>query len=604
MIAFAANHLWQSTLAVLVVALLVPCFGRSRAQVRYGLWLAASLKFVVPFAILIAIGSRAAWRTAPPAEPRTMLVIDFLSEPFGSPATAGTERQPKVAPFVAVARALAIAVPVVWLAGGGLILLAWSRRWREVARAVRSGTVAREGVEAEALQRVAARLGSRRSVSLVLSDTRLEPGVFGIVRPVLLWPRSIGERLDARQIEAIIAHEIAHVQRHDNLAAAVHMCVQALFWFHPFVWWLGAKLVDERERACDEDVVRMGCDPQAYAEGIVRTCELYVESPLVCVAGVTGSDLNRRIERIMKNEPTADLSSARKLLLATAAVAAISLPVAIGVVTGPRLRAQTAANDATLPVYVDVVVKRHVADALGSSAPPRFDGEGFRLTNLTLRSFIANAYDIPLGQISGAPDWIGAERYDIEARVSARPAPNQRAAMMRKLLEDTFKLSAHVEIQQLPVYALVKVRSDGTLGPNIRPSACTSKDSPPPASRTFDPARMPVMPCGASGARPTGVMQARWQTMAEFAKHTLPGLVGRQVVDRTGLTGSFDLDVEFTPEPMGPLPPVAPGGYGRPAPFVGTAFFTALQEQLGLTLASEAGSVDMLVIDRIERPAP
>jgi bla regulator protein blaR1 len=506
MIAFAANHLWQSTLAVLVVALLVPCFGRSRAQVRYGLWLAASLKFVVPFAILIAIGSRAAWRTAPPAEPRTMLVIDFLSEPFGSPATAGTERQPKVAPFVAVARALAIAVPVVWLAGGGLILLAWSRRWREVARAVRSGTVAREGVEAEALQRVAARLGSRRSVSLVLSDTRLEPGVFGIVRPVLLWPRSIGERLDARQIEAIIAHEIAHVQRHDNLAAAVHMCVQALFWFHPFVWWLGAKLVDERERACDEDVVRMGCDPQAYAEGIVRTCELYVESPLVCVAGVTGSDLNRRIERIMKNEPTADLSSARKLLLATAAVAAIAIPVAIGVVIGPRLRAQTAANDATLPVYVDVVVKRHVADALGSSAPPRFDGEGFRLTNLTLRSFIANAYDIPLGQISGAPDWIGAERYDIEARVSARPAPNQRAAMMRKLLEDTFKLSAHVEIQQLPVYALVKVRSDGTLGPNIRPSACTSKDSPPPASRTFDPARMPVMPCGASGARPTGVM--------------------------------------------------------------------------------------------------
>jgi bla regulator protein blaR1 len=324
----------------------------------------------------------------------------------------------------------------------------------------------------------------------------------------------------------------------------------------------------------------------------------------VCVAGVTGSDLDRRIERIMKNEPAAYLSNARKLLLATAAVAAIAIPVAVGAVTQPRLRAQTAADDADVPSYVDVRVKRHTAGDR-PIAPMRTDPDGRMIfTDVAVRMLISNAYDIPVAQISGAPGWIGMEGYDIEARPSRRPAQSQRAGMMRKLLEDTFKLSAHVESHELPVYALVKSRSNGTLGPNLRPSACTSKDSPPPpSSRTFDPARMPVMPCGASGARPTGVMQARWQTMAEFSKHMLASLVGRKVVDRTDLTAHFDLDVDFTPEPMGP-PATIPGpAYGRTAPFIGPAFFTAVEEQLGLTLVSETSAVDMLVIDRIERPA-
>ena len=118
-------------------------------------------------------------------------------------------------------------------------------------------------------------------------------GVFGILSPVLLWPRRIAERLGDEQVEAILAHELSHVRRRDNLAAALHMIVQALFWFHPLVWWLGARLVDERERACDEEVIRLGSEPQVYAESILKTCEFYVESRLACVAGVTGSDLKQ-----------------------------------------------------------------------------------------------------------------------------------------------------------------------------------------------------------------------------------------------------------------------------------------------------------------------
>ena len=123
-----------------------------------------------------------------------------------------------------------------------------------------------------------------------------------------MWPRRIAERLGDEQVEAILAHELSHVRRRDNLAAALHMIVQALFWFHPLVWWVGARLVDERERACDEEVIRLGSEPQVYAESILKTCELYVESRLVCVAGVTGSDLKQRIEAIMSDDARRALS--------------------------------------------------------------------------------------------------------------------------------------------------------------------------------------------------------------------------------------------------------------------------------------------------------
>jgi uncharacterized protein (TIGR03435 family) len=604
MIAFVAAHLWQSTLVVVCVALLAPVFRRNRARVRYALWLAASLKFLVPFAILIALGGRVAWRALPASEPRMTMVVDFFNGPFAAPQTERDASRPATpTPLEAMTRGLMLAAPFLWLAGSSALLIGWWWRWRAVARAVRQGVVAQDGVEVEALRRVEARLHARRAVPLVLSDTSIEPGVFGIARPVLLWPRSIRTRLDAAQIEAVMAHELAHVRRRDNAVAALHMAVQALFWFHPFVWWLAARLVDERERACDEDVVRAGCSPQVYAESIVKTCELYVESPLACVAGVTGSNLSERIERIMKNERLADLSTGRRLLLAASAAAAIALPLAVGVLATPRLRAQTAANDAAVPSYVDVVVKRHAADEL--PAPGKSDADGVKLSNLPLRVYIANAYDIPPGQITGAPDWVGTERYDIEARSPNKPAFSQRAAMMRKLLGAEFKLAAHVERQQLPVYLLQTSRADGTLGPNIRPSACAGKDSPPPPSaRPFDPDRhMAVMPCGAAGARPNGLMQARWQSMADFGTHMLAGLTGRHVEDRTGLDGKFDFDVEFIPQPTGPLKPIAPGGYGRQAPFVGPAFFAALEEQLGLKLVSDTGPVDILVVDHVERPS-
>ena len=95
------------------------------------------------------------------------------------------------------------------------------------------------------------------------------------------WPSILSKA----EWEAILAHEICHVRCYDNLTAVIYMVVESLFWFHPLVWWIGTRLVAERERACDEEVLRLGSEPKIYAEGILKVCELYLESQLQCVGG-------------------------------------------------------------------------------------------------------------------------------------------------------------------------------------------------------------------------------------------------------------------------------------------------------------------------------
>ena len=140
----------------------------------------------------------------------------------------------------------------------------------------------------------------------------LEPGVVGFLRPILLLPEGIAECLTPRQLEAVLAHELCHVRRRDNLTSAIHMIVEAVFWFHPLVWWIGARLVEERERACDEAVLSLGSEPQVYAEGILNVCKIYLESPLRCVSGVTGSDLKKRIQAILTGRVAGELNSRRE----------------------------------------------------------------------------------------------------------------------------------------------------------------------------------------------------------------------------------------------------------------------------------------------------
>ena len=316
-------HLWQSTLFALAAALLTLAFRKNRASVRFWVWLSASLKFFAPFGLLMSLGGHLGW--APVAQrmvaqstvaqkmaaPEVAFAVARIAQPFPEPSHFAT-RAPGSFYWIS------IALLSVWVGGFVVITLLRLRSWRRIRAAVRRS----------------APLHIPSAVQIRSSPGLLEPGVVGLFRPVLLLPEGIMERLSPSELETVIAHELCHVRRRDNFFASVHMIVEAVFWFHPIVWWIGARLVEERERACDEAVLHMCREPRTYADAILNVCKLYVESPIVCVSGVTGANLKRRIEAIMINRTGQGLNRAKKLLLAAAGIAALAGPVAIGLLIG------------------------------------------------------------------------------------------------------------------------------------------------------------------------------------------------------------------------------------------------------------------------------
>jgi tetratricopeptide (TPR) repeat protein len=211
-----------------------------------------------------------------------------------------------------------------WACGCAFVLGRWITRWQRIRQAVN---------ESSALPIVA-------PIPVRASPANIEPGVIGIVHPILLLPKGIEERLAAPQLQSIILHEIAHVRRQDNLTAAVHMLVEALFWFYPLVWWLGARLIRERESACDEATLASGCSPDVYAQGILEVCRFYLQLPVACAAGVAGADLKRRIESIMTPRRLRTLSAAGAVLISSAALATALIPIALGAMLATLSRAE------------------------------------------------------------------------------------------------------------------------------------------------------------------------------------------------------------------------------------------------------------------------
>jgi uncharacterized protein (TIGR03435 family) len=602
MFAGVANHLWQSSLVLAAVWALAWALRRNRAETRYRLWMVASLKFLIPFAVFVDVGRRIGWPTATALpQPNLTTILDSINHPFAAEGAAGWIEQ---TPLSAVHGAVAwwpIALAVLWLCGSVAYLAAWTIRWRRVAAIVERAVPLDDAGQIARLRRIEVLTGIDRPIRAVVSDPTLEPGIFGIVRPVLVWPRGIDAQLTQEQVDAVLVHELTHVRRHDNLAAAIHGLVEAAFWFFPPVWWLERRLIDERERACDQAVLRAGSDPHVYAEGILRTCELYVESPLVCVSGVTGSDLKQRIVAIINGHGDNALDAGRWLLLGAAAFTAIALPVSVGVLQAPLLRAQ-APPQAQLPSFEVASIKVNKSGEPGGGFRPR--GSQLAVVNYTLFDIIRNAYGLQGNQILGGPAWIRAERerFDITAKAAEGTKPDQMLLMVQQLLADRFKLGVHRETRQLPIFALVMARTDRKLGPQMMPAAfdCTALraalargERPTPPPQTDKPA------CGAQ-TRP-GHFLVGGYPLSDIARNLSAFVGGRPVVDRTGLTGIYDLELTWTPEQL----PVAPGG--RELPPIdpnGPSLFTAVEEQLGLKLQATTGPVEVLVIDSAERPTP
>jgi uncharacterized protein (TIGR03435 family) len=326
----------------------------------------------------------------------------------------------------------------------------------------------------------------------------------------------------------------------------------------------------------------------------------------------------------------------KRVLVVTAAVGTLT---GAALIDGPRLGAQAPQAQTASPTFEVASVK------------PNKSGQGFvqlgggggqyTITNAPLRLIIRNAYRLQDFQIVGGPTWLTSDRFDIIAKSEPTATPDQTQAMVKALLAERFKLKVHTESRELPVYAMVLAKNDGKLGPQIKPAAvdcqalaAARRGGPPPgAGGPGGPAGgivglgpggpggrggpgAPPPPGGPGAARGPGGppgpcsmqigpgnLSSSGQPITQLAT-MLSTFVNRTVLDRTGLTGTFDLTLTWTPEqlpqargepPPGapPLPPIDPNG---------PSIFTAVQEQLGLKLDSQRGPVEVLVIDSVEQP--
>ena len=243
-------------------------------------------------------------------------------------------------------------------------------------------------------------------------------------------------------------------------------------------------------------------------------------------------------------------------------------------------------------------------------------GDRYTASGVSLGVLIRSAYQVQEFQIVGGPDWLDSDRFDVVAKAEPdagaasamrAPGPTRQQLMLRSLLAERFNLVVHKETRQMPVYALVLARSDGTLGPQLHRSTtdCTNVGAVRGRAGNASPPTAPwLQPPGCGTNVGPGVVLAGGRTMAQFATalSTLTNTgssLNRLVVDRTGLEGTFDVNLKFTPEY---IPPVGPGM--PPIDANGPSIFTAVQEQLGLKLEAQRGPVEVLVIDRVGQPTP
>jgi bla regulator protein blaR1 len=592
-----ANHVWQSTVFVVATWLVTLLLRRNQAQVRYRLWLAASVKFLVPFSLLIRLGGFLTEQQHVAIGPQMTIysAIDLAGQPFsGIPSV--TSAVHSVSLMERSAMWMPVALAAVWLCGVVTVLLVWFARWRRVSATLRRAIPVEEGREVEVLRRLESLGKVRTRIALLRSQELMEPGVFGIFRPVLLWPERLSERLEDEHIEAILAHERMHMQRYDNLTAALHMAVEAAFWFHPIVWWIEARMLEERECACDEAVVQLSGRREAYAESLLKVCRFCVESPLTCVSGVTGADLSRRIRSITTRR-FETLSLGGKLLLGAAAFAAIAVPVVIGSLHTLRIHAQVQKAPADIAVdLAPLAVARIKQVAFADSDPmaTQFSDDGVSFRGVVIAMIVQTAflpqaylYDSKDDRIVGLPSWTKSERYDVEAKVDYEDVPKwkalsltQKSLALQPLLVKRFNLQFHHETRERPTYSLVVAKN----GPKLHKALPDGTD---PNGRK--------RPDGTGGNDESTVIPGKI-VLQGASLSVLANLLSSQglshaVVDKTGLTGQYAITLRWSPDDIGSSDASLP------------SLFTALQEQLGLKLEYNKNPIDIVVIDHIDKPS-
>jgi beta-lactamase regulating signal transducer with metallopeptidase domain len=360
-IGWAVVHsLWQVSLIALILALVLRALRGRSANLRYAAGCAAlAVAVIAPVATAFRMEApaRATLIASPAAlqgEPVTLsklvvaAVADLGVSAASSAAAAGRVwigmQAEALTPFLP-------AVALCWLAGVAIFSVRLAREWRAMRVLATTGTSAPAARLTAAARRLAVRLGIRRSVTLLESRLVTVPTVVGWFRPVILVPLSALTGLTPGQFEAIMAHELAHIRRHDAGVNMLQALVETLLFYHPAVWWISRQVRIEREHCCDDLAVGLCGDPVAYARALTSLEAMRDDSAFALAA--SGGSLLSRIRRIVRRD-TGDAAAAPRIVAAltigAVALAALALPVrSLATVVVDRVAKPAAPQASTAP---------------------------------------------------------------------------------------------------------------------------------------------------------------------------------------------------------------------------------------------------------------
>ncbi|HEU4601088.1 MAG TPA: M56 family metallopeptidase [Steroidobacteraceae bacterium] len=396
-----ADHLWQSTWFALVAWLLAAALRRDLAKLRSWIWLAASLKFLFPFALLSWLGSQFMVQ----AEDGTALlpVVQQVATPLNSASIATRHVFPGMQWLL-----LAIWAPISAIFLQRLIL-GW----------IENATLLRTSYPYHVFGPIVVR------VSHAISS----PCVIGVIEPVVLLPVALAGALSPTQLHAVLAHELEHVRRRDNFVGYVHSFIQALFWFHPLVWLIGARLIREREYACDEAAVAAGYEPSHYAATLLRVCRHSIEPKRVSVAYASGGDLSARIRAIISTPRKSPRTASRRWLVAVALMGCTAVPIASGM-------------NIILTSQLDIDAgARSIRMSKVNQPSVLVMGQNYVYgRSVTLRQLIMGACSVGAADVGGDVRDLDHPRYDVEIKAVEGGTADQKA-LLADLLQRRFNIT-------------------------------------------------------------------------------------------------------------------------------------------------------------------
>lgn len=320
---FLLDHLWQATLFAFIAFATARLLRRAPARMRYAIWMIASLKFLLPSAVIVSFAKLFGLD----ASSLMLSLASSSSDPLGI-----LEKQ-KHFFYIAqssqnvfsYANGIVASAVLIWLTGSILFFVRWYRQQAEFRQKLLESEVVKNGREYEVLETLRARLGIKKKIQLVRVQGMIEPGVWGVWNPMIVFSDRMSSHLTDSELEAVFLHELAHVRRRDNLFSTLHMIICSLFWFHPVVWFIDRQLLAERERACDDRVIEYGGKSRIYAASLVKVLRFGLGFRVAGVSCAGGSDLKKRIEHIT--------SSGQRKLAFLHRVVVMGLVVMLGVVS-------------------------------------------------------------------------------------------------------------------------------------------------------------------------------------------------------------------------------------------------------------------------------